>query len=407
MQKINRIIIISLLLILPISSSLCIDMYLPAFPSIAKSFNINLGLVNLSMGIYLLGLAIGQLFYGLAADRFGRRHVLIIGLLIFIMGSVICYLSSNYSIFILGRGIQSLGSCSCIVLSRTIVSDLYDFTRRTKMLGMINALNIISPGIAPLLGSYFLTYHHWQAIFLAITLFGMMLVFLVFLFLPETLSVKDRHPLSLSQFQHNIHRLFSHKLFLGYLVGVSMMYGTVFVWVNYSPNILINIMKINPLDFGFYFIIPAIGSFIGALVIVKYTQNLSISKTISFSYALIFIAICLLMIGLMYHYHFHPLTITLIIATIFFSNGIIQPLQINSAITPFLSIAGFTTGIIGFCQGVTGALVSAITGIFNEGILGLSLVITITCMLAILGSAFALSNQTINTIALADKNLSH
>lgn len=379
-----------LLVVLPLSSSLCIDMYLPAFNAIAKAFHVSPGMVNLSMSIYLIGLAVGQLFFGLAADKYGRRKVLLSGLTVFLLGCLLCDIATDYIVFLFGRGVQAIGACSAIVLSRTIVTDVYGFSQRTRMLAIINAVNIVSPGAAPLLGGYFILKNTWHSIFSFITIFAALLLVITFCILPETIAVKNKRALNFKSIKINLFKFSINRIFIGYLTGIAMMYGTVFVWVTYSPEILIKHLHVSPSHFGFYFIIPAIGATIGALIVAGFSNKISATTGILFAYTMMVFGLGLLLLSYFSHVSTTPWMIVLPVLVVFFANGVVQPLQINCAISQFIKVSGFAAGVIGFMQGVSGGVIGALTGMFyQQGESGLMILMCTTGTLALLGFLFA------------------
>lgn len=384
-SKSHQILISILLVVLPISSSLCIDMYLPAYPDIAKNFAIPIGSVNFSMSIYLIGLAIGQLIYGPFSDKFGRKKFLIFGLSLFSIASLVCFITPSFTFFLVARFLQAIGACSCIVLARAIVTDIFHPEKRTKILALISASNIFSPALAPLLGGYMAFLYNWRDIFLVITIFGLIMLMFISLFFEESLKESNQDALKISNMLNNILRLFRNRTFLGYILCIGFLSDMVFTWVTYAPEVLINTFGISENRFGMFFLVPAIGSTLGALFTAKFTSKLGERK-------LIIIGICAVVFGTVSLWVqtsglFNATSFTIIASIMFafFGTGVSVPQLISGAIAPFVDIAGFTSGIIGFIQTTSSSLSGLITSLHYSsgykimGLLMLTASVLATC----------------------------
>jgi DHA1 family bicyclomycin/chloramphenicol resistance-like MFS transporter len=390
-----------LLVMMPIGSSLCIDMYLPAYPAMAKNFAVSVGEINLSMSVYLAGIAIGQLIYGPISDRFGRRKLLVIGFVLFSVASIICTAAPNLTVFLVARLVQALGACSGIALCRAVVIDTHAPGKVGKILALISASNIISPALAPLLGGVFVAHFNWRIIFLFISLYGIVLSLGIYKILPETLREPVLDALQLKRMGYNLKRLFSSRIFQGHMIGIALMYAMVFVWVTFSPGILIDILQIPTQKFGFYFMLPGLGCTFGALLTSKFSNEAREGKFIAIGYGIILLsAIGLLLYSLMGQV-LTPFWVTLPLVLIFFSIGLIQSLQIAKAIAPFTDITGFTVGILGSIPTATASLFGALTSVlYAGGVPVMALLILLTAVGALLGLFLTMQPRTVKKTSL-------
>lgn len=404
-NNIKNFFVSALLIVLPISSSLCIDMYLPAYSSIARTFNVSEGAVNLSMSLYLFGLAIGQLIYGPLSDRFGRKIVLIIGLSFFAIASLLCMMSPTLHIFLAARLLQALGACSSIVLCRTIVTDSYHPEKRTAILALISATNIFSPALAPLLGGVIIHYANWRFIFFAITLFSLFMLIGILLLLKETLLVPDRAALHPSRLLFNLMRLLKNRLYMGYIFCLASLYATVFVWVTFSPSILIDHFHVKPDDFGLYFLLPSAGSTLGAIFTAKFSGYFSVQKLVRFGLFVILTASLLLNYIIFRHLVTSPFMIVFAIMMIFFGTGMTSPQLISIALSQFVDIGGFASGILGFVQTTSGSSMGAITSSFyNNSLYTLPILMLMAVGLAILFFLFATFHRKSTALVIIRKS---
>ncbi len=366
-QKLKETLITILLIILPISSSLCIDMYLPAYSSIAGSFHIGEGMVNLSMSIYLFGLSVGQLIYGPCADKFGRKITLLVGLSFFAIASLLCMVSPNFDVFLVARLMQALSACSSIVICRTIVTDSYHPEKRTAVLALISAANIFSPALAPLIGGAIIKAAGWRFIFAAITIFATVMLFGGLLLLKETLLNADHNALRFSRFWENLKRVSINRIYSGYVLCLGFLCAMVFVWVTFAPGILIDHFGVKPEDFGFYFLIPCIASTSGAIFTASFSSGFIARKMIRFGLLLMLAAILCLTIFEHINLISSPVMIVVFISIVFFAAGLISPLLVSHALAQFVDIGGFASGILGFMQSISVAFMGTLTSSVYSG----------------------------------------
>jgi MFS transporter, DHA1 family, multidrug resistance protein len=175
------------------------DMYLSGFPSIAKYFNTDEANVQLTLSVYFLGLAVGQLFYGPLVDRFGRRKPLIVGVAIFVVASLLITIAPNIHCFIGLRLLQALGGCSGMIVGRAVVRDLFDLQESARFMSMLAVVQGLAPIIAPVLGAYLLTVSVWQSVFWFIGALGLACLIGTAVGLPETLTEENRSRAGLAQ----------------------------------------------------------------------------------------------------------------------------------------------------------------------------------------------------------------
>lgn len=395
MSKLRQSIVTAILVFLPISSSLAIDMYLPAYDAIAKAFSVSDGAINLSMSIYLLGLAFGQLLYGSLSDKYGRKMLLVAGLSLFTLTSLLCSFATSLTFFLILRFMQAIGACSCIVLSRAIVTDKYHPEKRTKVLALISASNIFSPALAPLFGGAILEFISWRGIFDTIATFGLLMLMGVIFLISETLAERDLQATSLARIRTNLLRILSNFQFDTYVLILTLLYASTFVWVTFSPDVLELKFSIPPDRFGLFFLIPATGSTIGALFTAKFTGYFEERRFIACGLALVFIGAATPWLMRLFHVTVSPMDVVIPIAICFFGSGMTSPQLISGALAPFADIAGFTSSIIGTLQTMSGAGIAVVTSFFyNFGYSAMISLIFVLATLALLAlTAFYLLHE--------------
>jgi len=372
-QRPLSLISLIVLLLLPLGSSLCIDMYLPAYSNIADYYNVPENYLNISMGIYLFGLALGQLLYGPISDRFGRRKPLLTGSLLFVISSIFCCISPNYIIFLIFRLLQALGACAAIVLSRAIIVDCYNRNQQVRLLSLLSAINIISPAIAPILGGYMLIYFSWISIFIFILIFSIAAFISTYFFINETYEISEDIQNNISKKFHkkilvmfkNIKFLLLDKNYISFAISAAILYGLAFVWVTLSPAIVINEFKISQYYFGYFFAMQCVGNTIGSLLAAYYSQE-------KYENVLLKIGIGLLIFSAIttgLFYEFNQLVISILslnVIVIYFAAGLAQPTLMAYACRIYPKMRGLSAGLLGFLQTSFGAIVAILCSIFYD-----------------------------------------
>ena len=176
---------------------LAIDMYLPALPTIAREFGTAASVVQSSLAAYFIGIAIGQAFYGPLSDRLGRKPILYLGLVLFMVSSIGCARAESVNALIAFRFLQALGGCAPIVIPRAIVRDHFDQSGSVRMLSVLMLVMGLAPILAPLIGGQLLVHFGWRAVFWLLTAYAATWLAVVAIFLPESLpsARRLRHPI--------------------------------------------------------------------------------------------------------------------------------------------------------------------------------------------------------------------
>src|SRR5436189_5662559 len=168
-----------------------IDMYLPAFPSIAKGLNTTVAQVMLSLSSFFIGISAGQLVYGPLLERYGRKRPLYVGLVIYLLASIGCALATSVNGLILFRLLQALGGCAGMVAARAIVRDIFEVKENAKIFSSLMLVVAVSPIIAPTLGGYVTSTLGWRYVFAMLIIVDVIILVVITGFLPES---KDPDP---------------------------------------------------------------------------------------------------------------------------------------------------------------------------------------------------------------------
>ena len=193
------------------------DMYLPSLPDIARQLGSSTAQVQLTISAYLIGFAVGQIFYGPVSDRHGRKPVLLAALALYCVASLVCALSTSIEMLIVARFVQALGGSGGIVLARAVVRDLYSGVRAGRELSLIGSVMALAPVLAPVAGGILQTGFGWRSIFITLIVAGLAGAAIVWLLLPETLGERATEPVSPRSMLKSYRAVARNPAYLAYL----------------------------------------------------------------------------------------------------------------------------------------------------------------------------------------------
>ncbi|WP_258240574.1 multidrug effflux MFS transporter [Pseudidiomarina homiensis] len=249
--------VVVVLALLTMFGPLSIDMYLPAFGDIAASYGTESNRVELSLTSFFLGLFIGQLLYGTASDKWGRKPPLYFGLTIYILSSLACAYAPNLESLIVLRFLQAIGSCAGLVIARAMVRDLYTPQASAQVFSFLILVMGIAPILAPLAGAYVTKAFGWQAIFLIVAALAVACMAIVHIRLPETRSyngaVRMRRSLPIYW------DVLKDRGFLRYSLAGGVAQSGLFAYITGSPLVFIEHFDLDPTHYSWLFGFNAIG----------------------------------------------------------------------------------------------------------------------------------------------------
>ncbi|MGV3345893.1 Bcr/CflA family multidrug efflux MFS transporter [Enterobacteriaceae bacterium LUAb1] len=245
---------------------LSIDMYLPAFPGIAREFNVHTGSVQMTLNTYIMGFAIGQLFYGPLADSFGRKPVLVGGTLIFAMAAACCALSQTIDQLINARFLHGLSAAAGNVVINAVMRDNYSKEEFSRMMSFVMLVTTVAPLLAPILGGWLLILWNWHAIFWSISIVAVVTTLLVATQIRETLPKEKRQRFSLYTTLGNFVTLFRHQRVLSYMLASGFSFAGLFSFLNAGPFVYIEVNHVLPQHFGYYFALNVVFLFLITLL---------------------------------------------------------------------------------------------------------------------------------------------
>lgn len=342
-----------------------IDMYLPGFPAIARSFHTTTAQVSLSLSSFFIGLAAGQLLYGPLLDRFGRKKPLYIGLAVYLVASAGCYFCGDINTLIILRFAQAVGACAASVASMTMVRDIFPLNENAKIFALLILILGASPMIAPTLGGYITEAWGWHLIFVVLGGMALVILLTVIFFLPESYKANTGYSLKPGPIINSFLTVIKEPQFYTYAFAGAFSFASLFVYVSASPIVFMEVFKVNAKIYGWIFAALSVG-FIGAsqvnnLLLKKYKseQIIRVALSVQVVTALIFL------IGSCYNWYGLGGTIGITFIMLC-CVGTLNPNASALSLAPFKHNAGTASALLGAMQLGLGALMTLGIGIFKS-----------------------------------------
>jgi DHA1 family bicyclomycin/chloramphenicol resistance-like MFS transporter len=378
--------LITLLTALVALGPVSISLYVPSMPALAAEFQTAPGLVQQSFTIFVVGFAAAQLVYGPLSDRFGRRPVLIGGLIFYMAASLACALSSGIDQFLAARLAQGLGACVGPVVVRAIVRDRFERTDAVLAFAFIGTAIALAPAVGPLIGGFLEVWFGWRSTFLFLVGYGLLMTGLVLARLEESIPRRDRNATDPVRLIRNYASLLTNRRYLGYMAPITFCFGGLFAYNATAPFLFIDRLGLSPDQFGMVAIFTvstyATGSWLAGRLGVRFSTRRMASMGLAA--AGLASASMLLLAG--------ELSLARVIGPMMlfvFGFGLMIPACTAAALQPFPRIAGSASALMGFLQMGIGAVGSLVMSRIYDGT-AMSLGQVMATMAALGAAAFLL-----------------
>jgi len=365
---------------------LSLDLYLPSLPSIGRSLDAPSGATQATVASFILGMAMGQLFYGPASDRIGRKPAVLAGAAIYVAASVVCALAGTIEVLIAARFVEALGGCAGAVVARAMVRDRFGPTETARMLSLMMLIMGTAPILAPIAGGYVLAAWGWRACFWLLTGFGVLMVLVIVLRMRESRSeatlaqARSEHPLRAYL------AVLGHRKILGYALCSALNGAMFFTYLSGAAGLIIDHYGVSPSNFGWVFGANA-AALIGASQV-----NRQLLRRLTADQVLVRASLAAtLLAGVMAAAALAGLDQPWIILPLLFvllgSYGFLQGNTMAGALNADPTRSGTISALLGAAGFAAGALASTIAAAFSDGTPRPMAVIMFTTQL---GSAVAL-----------------
>ncbi|MBY0273101.1 MAG: MFS transporter [Alphaproteobacteria bacterium] len=388
-QALSKGMVLVTIILMDILSGMEFDLFVPSFPELQDHFSLSAFWVEALLSVNFAGYCLSLFFVGGLADHYGRRPIILLGLAIFIIGSIACLWAPSYGVMLSGRFLQGVGIAAPAILSFLIIADAYPLKKQQSLFATLDGLFNFAAGAAPVLGSYITLYFHWQGNFMTLLFLGLVAFVMSMLFIPAHKLPEHKTTLSFRGYIP----LFKSKPLMLLIMHIVFGFVPYWVFVGMSPLLYMEDLGVSLTHFGYYqgalAFIFAIGSLSFGFIVGKYDQKKML-------YLSSFIRIIgLIMISLVSFLNSqNPLVITLAFLP-FIVGGIIPSVILQPLCLNFMPQAkGRVSAILQGGRLVFSALCLQIAGHFYQGSFqNIGIIITIFILLTVMTLFFVIKNR--------------
>lgn len=350
-----------------------VDAYLPAFPAIQANIGASAIELQQTLTAYMLAFAGMVLWHGALSDAYGRRNVILTALVLFAIGTFGCAASHSVHYLWVFRIMQGLSAGAGVVVGRAIIRDLYSDAPAARLLSMVTMIFSIAPAIAPVMGGWIVTLFDWRAIFLTLLAYTLVLFWICWQHLPETMPAEKRQPFNPRFLAQSYGAIFSSFLFQMKSGVVAFNFAGLFLYISAAPVLMPEHLHLGPSQFAWLFIPTVSGIFLGALVANRMAGKMSFSRQITMGFALMLAAVTA---NVAYHLFLPPALPWTVLPMFFYTLGssIIAPGATLLALDLFPHIRGTVASCQSFLSTLLAAVVAGvISPALSHSVLALAL----------------------------------
>ena len=379
-----------LLVMITITGTLAMHMFVPALPYAAHDLDTSIGAMQMTIGLYIVGLAVGQLFYGPLSDAFGRRPMLMIGLGLYTVAGLAALCAGSVHQLIAARLMQALGGCAGLALGRAIVRDTARSEKAVRQLALMNLMMMIGPGFAPLIGGAVSSLFGWRAIFVVLTALGAITLVLTWRLLPET--GKPTGVMSPKVLLNDYKQLLSSPIFVGFTLGGGCSTTSVYSFIAAAPFIL-TMQLHRPLhEVGFYLALLIFGMSLGNVLTSRLVGKISMQRLLLGSNILSLVAAILFLLSVV----LGQLTLvgTMVLLIVYTTGaGMSSPAALSKAVSVNPKLVGSAAGLYGCTQMAVGAVCTSMVALGANPALTVAVVLAVAATLGQLSFWLALTKE--------------
>lgn len=360
--------------------------YVPSMPDMARIFGTGIGEVQLTLSVFLASFAIATLVHGPLSDRFGRRRVLIGGLLLCAASSLACSFAPNIETLIVLRAFQAFGSCAGMVVVRAVIRDLYGPDHMPRAMAFVALGVTLSPALAPILGGQLHVRFGWWASFDFVAGFTALITLLIWWRLPET----NRHPQApgnlLAGMARSFASLFMARHFMVYALVIAFAASGFYGFAAGAPVVLIDAYGVAPDFYGFFAAFPPVGFIFGTLVTSRVLKRGGSADRLISNGTLVILAAGSAMAALSWSGIQAPLAVAGPMMLYGFGNGLVMPNAFAGSMRYYPRMAGAASAMAGFLQQAAGAVATTVLTLLPQAS---SKPLTLQVAISAIGAALA------------------
>lgn len=371
----KQLVVVLILALLSALEPFSIDLYLPGFLKMANYYQTDLKSVQFSISTFLAGFAVGQLFWGILSDRYGRKWPTVLSLVLFIAATAACIYANTIEEFWIARFFQAFAGCAGVVIARAVVNEYFDPSKTMQIFSLLAIIAGVAPIIGPIAGNFLISHFEWQSTFVTLLILGVITLLTVVFFLPETRIKSTAKPTNLFK---EFKEILQVRTFLKYTLIGSLTYSVLMIYLANAPYLIMEYGKLSSNAFSYIFAINAIGLIFGA-----WFSNSVLSRWWSVKQIIrgtVFAALLLSVIFLLLCIYKQPIEAILIL--LFFlelSMGVLFPTTTKLALEPFNENSGSASALLGSLQLIVTFFISALTNIIPANLLLLTGLAILVC----------------------------
>ena len=366
-----------LLVALTAMGPFAMQIFLPALPAIQAAYGVDVATAQLVFSLSGVAMALGTLAYGPLADRHGRRPVLVAAVVLFVVGSVVATFAPTIELLIVGRIVQAAGGVAGLVLSRTIVRDLFDRSRAAEMIAWLTVGMVAVPMVSPTIGGVLVDFTSWRMNFLVPGVVGVLLFAATLAALPETRPAATAARTGGGMFD-GAGRLLRHPNFLGYALHATGSFSAFFAFLAGAPYVVQEVMGEPATVYGLWFIANAFGFMMGNLTAARLSAWFGLDRMIAVGTVLVLAGVATT-IAVMGAGLWTPAALFVPMIATAYGQGLGMPNAQAGALSVDPNLAGTASGLAGFLQMAVASAVAQLVGMIQNGTPYPTLVVMLIC----------------------------
>lgn len=332
-----------------------VDTYLPAFPNIQASLHASALEVQQTLTAYMFSFGVMTLWHGAISDAFGRRNIILVSLAIFAVASLGCAASHSVEYLWAFRMLQGVSAGAGVVIGRAIIRDVYSGAPAARLLSLVTMIFSVAPAIAPILGGWVVTSFDWRAIFLLLFAYTVLLLWVCYKRLPESLPPEKRQPFNPRFLAHSYGRVFRSPLFHLKAGAIAFNFAGLFLYVSAAPVFITRHLGLGTDQFGWQFIPTVAGVFCGALFANRLAGKISIPQQVMIGFCFLIGAA---LFNVLYHAFFPPALPWSVAPLFFYTFG--MSIAAPGATLMVLDLFPEIRGTVASCQSFTLTMLAAL-----------------------------------------------
>lgn len=368
-----------LLVLITVSGTLAMHMFVPALPDAALSLGASAGAMQQTISVYIIGLACGQLVYGPMSDSLGRRPMLLIGLGLYTVAGCLALCSHSLTTLIVARLFQALGGCAGLALGRAIARDISESNDAVRTLALLNLMMMIGPGFAPLIGSGLVALGGWRAVFMLLTLLGAVTFVLTWRLIPETGEPTGKISVKILARDYGV--LLRTPSFLGYAIGGGCATTSIYSFIAAAPFIVTRQLHQPLHDVGVYLGLLIAGMAVGNAITRRLVATVPIRRFLVVGNGASIVS-GMVLLGVVLTGHLSGPMAVLLMFIFALGAGVASPAALSKSLGVNPHLIGSASGLYGFTQMSIGAFCTFLTGFGSNPALTAAWILVIASIVA-------------------------